>query len=329
MRNIIHVNLTDNCNCDLLSNIDTKTNELNLEVICDLSKNPKLKIGSTVTNITANPQQFDLSSDVFGKDGDFSFILYDDSHTGDTFTIHRNSKSADYLLKKISNFEYSLTAKDEPPDYVTNGELSEALKAYVTSVVLNQRLDNMSVGRGRNAIPSIGTDGGLEVGAYIDFHKDADFDAKDYDARLDVFGGVLKLNGQEFQKKIKDTGWITINTFYNGCTHYNNSGGNEVSIRQYGPFVQISGIVKTTKVLGANGSTSNLDLFRIPDAIDPPKMWGTHFLQQGSGSNKFVLAVGYADGRKVGAARYGTTSMIQIPTDAWLNVNCTYMTWWS
>lgn len=130
----------------------------------------------------------------------------------------------------------------------------------------------------------------------------------------------------EKQDALKDTGWLTVSTFYNGCTHYNTSeNASKVRVRQYGPIVNIQGIFKTTKEITLSG-TSQVEVFRLPDSIDPPASWNINFLQQGSGSNKFVLTVGRTDGRRVSVQRYGTTSNGNIPNNAWMNATCTYIT---
>jgi hypothetical protein len=127
------------------------------------------------------------------------------------------------------------------------------------------------------------------------------------------------------QSSLKDTGWIDISTFYNGCTHYNTSNNtSKARVRQYGPIVNIQGIIKTTKELTLSG-TKQVDVFKLPDSIDPPAAWGLNYLQQGSGANKFVLTVGKTDGRVVAIQRYGTTSNGNVPNNAWLNVTCTYL----
>ena len=121
----------------------------------------------------------------------------------------------------------------------------------------------------------------------------------------------------------KDTGWITVTDFYNGCTHYDtNPEKSKVQMRQIGNMVMISGTIKNTKALSTKNETVNM--FKIPDEIDSPHRVNTVFVQQGSGANKFCLIVGKEE-RYVAIERYGTTSIIDTPVNSWLNVSCVYM----
>lgn len=130
---------------------------------------------------------------------------------------------------------------------------------------------------------------------------------------------------EELEKqKIKDTGWITVNTFFNGCTHYGAS--SKVRVRQYGNVVSIIGTIGNSKVLSTK-STGNgfpvVAMFKLPDKIDVP-MENIRFVQQGSGLNRFSLEIDY-NTRTVNIERYGTTSAIDVPAGQWLNVACSYL----
>ena len=130
---------------------------------------------------------------------------------------------------------------------------------------------------------------------------------------------------EELEKqKIKDTGWITVNTFFNGCTHYGAS--SKVRVRQYGNVVSIIGTIGNSKVLSTKSTGNGLpvvEMFKLPDEIEVP-MENIHFVQQGSGINRFSLSIDY-NARTVNIERYGTTSLIDVPANQWLNVTCSYL----
>lgn len=130
---------------------------------------------------------------------------------------------------------------------------------------------------------------------------------------------------EELEKqKIKDTGWITVNTFFNGCTHY--GGNSKVRVRQYGNVVSIIGVIGNSKVLSTKSTSDGFPIvamFKLPDKIDVP-MENIRFVQQGSGLNRFSLEIDY-NTRTVNIERYGTTSAIDVPAGQWLNVACSYL----
>ena len=130
---------------------------------------------------------------------------------------------------------------------------------------------------------------------------------------------------EELEKqKIKDTGWITVDTFFNGCTHYGAS--SKVRVRQYGNVVSIIGTIGNSKVLSTKSTGNGLpvvEMFKLPDEIEVP-MEDIRFVQQGSGINRFSLSIDY-NARTVNIERYGTTSLIDVPANQWLNVTCSYL----
>ena len=166
------------------------------------------------------------------------------------------------------------------------------------------------------------------------------YDIEVQNENMDIIDKEMKINAdaietindekKEFATKTevkniipKDTGWITVTNFYNGCTHYDTDlEKNKVQMRQIGNAVMISGTVKNKIILPTGNNT--VDMFKIPDEIDSPHRKNTVFVQQGSGANKFCMIVGKEE-RYVAIERYGTTSIIDTPVNSWLNVSCVYM----
>ena len=88
---------------------------------------------------------------------------------------------------------------------------------------------------------------------------------------------------------------------------------------RHGRIVELFGAVKNTKVIPASGARTILN--------EPLPVWArprsvVRRIQQGSGSNRFLLEI-YPDGT-ISVARYGTGSYIDIPVGAWINIGCTY-----
>lgn len=114
MKNSIHIDMTNNCLCDLVSSVNDGTNRIILTIICDVSLNPRLTIGSTTITLTNSNSEYEITTDSLPVGTDYVFTLSDDEHTGNQFTIHvPNELGSNWLLKQISNFEYQISKKDE------------------------------------------------------------------------------------------------------------------------------------------------------------------------------------------------------------------------
>lgn len=109
MKNVIHIDATNDCQCDAISAINDGTNSLHLTVSSDLTKHPKLKIGSNVITIEDNPQVIELSNTLFTGSGTFQFRIVDDEHTGSYFTVKQvNNLEGNLSIKQVDNFNYQL-----------------------------------------------------------------------------------------------------------------------------------------------------------------------------------------------------------------------------
>lgn len=150
-------------------------------------------------------------------------------------------------------------------------------------------------------------------------------DINDNMDKIDEKAVTLETLQKELEKqKVKDTGWITVNTFFNGCTHY--GPNSNVQVRQCGKFVYIVGAVGNKNELATKQTSDEIPdvaMFKLPDGIGLPRT-NVRFAQQGSGSNRFSVVVD-ASTRIVSIGRYGTTSCINVPADSWLNVCLTYI----
>lgn len=109
MKNIICIDATNDCECDAISTINDGTNSLHLAISCDLTKHPKLEIGSSVITIEDNPQMIELSNTLFTGSGTFQFRIVDDEHTGLYFTVKQvDNLEGNLLIKQVDNFNYQL-----------------------------------------------------------------------------------------------------------------------------------------------------------------------------------------------------------------------------
>ncbi len=132
MKNIIYIDSLHDCRCDLISNINDGTNKLVLEIKSDVSKKPRLEIGSTTVNITSDDFLFDVPYSNFVGSGDLEFRIIDSEHTGDYFKVQKVlSLDANLFLKQESNFSYVLSLVGEPEEFYTKLEVDSKLGKYV------------------------------------------------------------------------------------------------------------------------------------------------------------------------------------------------------
>lgn len=112
MKNIIHININNDCNCDLVGNIQDGTNRILLEITADISKNPILEINNTSVDITSSIFLYEIPSPLLIGSGNLTFRIVDSSHNGEYFRIAKLAKiTGDVFLKQNSNFEYVLVDK--------------------------------------------------------------------------------------------------------------------------------------------------------------------------------------------------------------------------
>lgn len=115
---------------------------------------------------------------------------------------------------------------------------------------------------------------------------------------------------------LDDTGWkeATLNSNFTSYTT-----GTTPEYRKIGNIVEIRGSVKPTSEI--IGSTTGITIFTLPTGFRPTK----DILEvcQGSGRNVWLLHIKTSGA--VTIARYGTTSVENIPTSAWLSFNKTFM----
>lgn len=109
MRNTITIDMTNDCACSLIANVDDGSNSVFLEVISDVSKNPALSIHGTKVTIDRELWQYQISKDWYTGSENLTFYFSDNSHTGKTFTIIPAKEAAGNLfLKQIDDFTYQL-----------------------------------------------------------------------------------------------------------------------------------------------------------------------------------------------------------------------------
>lgn len=110
MKNIMQIDSTNNCICALISNINDATNKLQLEIIADISKNPKIEIDNTYVSITSNSFIYEIDSNLYIGTGILKFRVIDDDHIGEYFQIQKVANiDGNLYLKKTSNFVYALS----------------------------------------------------------------------------------------------------------------------------------------------------------------------------------------------------------------------------
>lgn len=144
MKNILHINVTNDCECELLSNINDGSNSVVLNIIANTSKNPHIEIGSASVPITSEDFNYTIDVDLYVGDGSITFRIVDDSHTGDYFYIKQVSTVIGNLyLAQKSNFEYELRTMKDSSFSIKVGDtetLPAGEKANVTNSGSDQHL---------------------------------------------------------------------------------------------------------------------------------------------------------------------------------------------
>ena len=141
MKNILYINATNGCECELLSNVNDGSNSVVLNVIADTSKNPHIEIGSASVPITFEDFTYTIDAGLYVGDGSITFRIVDDSHTGDYFYIKQVSTVIGNLyLAQKSNFEYELRTMKDSSFSIKVGD-TETLPAGEKASVTNSGSD--------------------------------------------------------------------------------------------------------------------------------------------------------------------------------------------
>ena len=130
-------------------------------------------------------------------------------------------------------------------------------------------------------------------------------------------GGVLgNIKGPQGDTpvSVNTTGSVTLNA---GFTDY--SSTQATSVIRNGNQVQIQGAVKNSDVLAAANSTI---VGTVPAGYRPAR--NINITAHGSGMNQFLLQVSTTG--SITVSRYGTSTQIDVPVGAWLNISASYIT---
>lgn len=98
------------------------------------------------------------------------------------------------------------------------------------------------------------------------------------------------------------------------------SSAQALRYKKAGNIVQLVGISAPTKELKLVGTSGEATICTLPDGFRPSQE--VRMVQQGSLSNKWLLTI--KPSGTVSLARYGTTSFLDVPTTAWLPINCVF-----
>lgn len=110
MKNVLSIDSTNACRCDLVSSVNDGTNRVVLEIRADVSKNPLLQIsGQSAVTITSEEFIYEIPASLLSAGSTLTFNIKDSSHTGDTFSITMLPGSGSWILKQTDNFNYILS----------------------------------------------------------------------------------------------------------------------------------------------------------------------------------------------------------------------------
>lgn len=109
MKNIILIDSTSECTCDLVSAENDGTNSIYLEIVSDVSMNPKLYTDEGTIDISESPFRHKIPDDNLVASAVMTFRIIDDHHTGDVFTIRLPSVvHGNMSVKQVDNFNYNV-----------------------------------------------------------------------------------------------------------------------------------------------------------------------------------------------------------------------------
>ena len=100
---------------------------------------------------------------------------------------------------------------------------------------------------------------------------------------------------------------------------YSTSGVTAPRAYKHGRVVTLTGNFKSKSTI--TSSTTEVKIGYVPTGCEPATT--IRVVSQGSDMNRFLLSIG-SDGA-INVSRYGSASYVNIPTGAWLNIGCTYI----
>lgn len=289
MQNTLVINAADSCDCELLSNVDNGTNSVILEIISDVSKNPKLSINDNTVMVTENPFSYTIPADYYTGSGNLTFNIDDDNHTGDAFTISKvQSTDGNLMLKQVSNFEYTLSALEKRSvlpiseggtGASTTGDASNNLMVYslCPGVQIQENANlNDYVTPGSYACKNgtiAGTLSNCPVSSSFSLFvcKTAGTDST-YSDRLQY---ILRYTGQCYRRKGSTNGdwddWIELK--FTDTTYSNMTGATDSDAGSSG-LVPAPAIGDNAKFLSGDGTWKNVDLSSCENVIEKIQLNG-------------------------------------------------------
>lgn len=114
MRNILYIDVMNDCECSLVSRVNDGSNLLVLNIHVDVSKNPQLEINSKNIPLSVTDCVYVVPPALYAGTDSLQFRIIDNDHIGNYFSIIKvQSINGNLYIAQKSNFEYEFrTAKD-------------------------------------------------------------------------------------------------------------------------------------------------------------------------------------------------------------------------
>lgn len=114
MRNILYIDVMNDCECSLVSRVNDGSNLLVLNIHVDVSKNPQLEINSKNIPLSVTDCVYVVPPALYVGTDSLQFRIIDNDHIGNYFSIIKvQSINGNLYIAQKSNFEYEFrTAKD-------------------------------------------------------------------------------------------------------------------------------------------------------------------------------------------------------------------------
>ena len=215
------------------------------------------------------------------------------------------------------------------------------LKSSITDLyTYSIGLSNYNVGVGNNVTVSVNVinqAGSPVSGHQVILYKDGDVWKTGTTNNSGVYSTTFSateeglvtfgVNNQKVQCNVKyDTGWVNLTPGSGASGLFANYDTDRpLQIRRVGKMVKIRGVLKTTRaieIVGQEGATEPWYVCHLPSQFVPSK--DEYSIEQASSFNKHMMKIKASDKALLVAGRYGTTTTVNIPKDAYLACYMTY-----
>lgn len=163
MKNVLTIDVRNNCECDAVFSYDTRTNQILVELIVGDVTSPQLEIYdgdvlSSTVNLTKNTTNIvTIPESCWNIDGHCKFRYKDSGREGATFTIYFPSTLVDIYLIKSTDTTFTIVSKTASGKYLTTDDIVDDLNSTDILKALSANQGNILSGKINDANTNIDT----------------------------------------------------------------------------------------------------------------------------------------------------------------------------